>query len=188
MQRQSPNPSHAAEDLKDLAAFSWADFDLEREIQLLELAVHRDKVDARIDALLAQKERLDRIKFEGADTFSLSENEQRELQCNIEEDLRQSFLDYALSVVLERALPDIRDHLRGSCERLRSRYGLGFYLAGIYTLGLAAICRLVASAESCAVAALRLKKIAATACDRTPLFSYGPELCWFRHRLRLTLA
>ena len=33
---------------------------------------------------------------------------------NIEDELKQSYLDYAMSVIVGRALPDVRD---GSCTR-----------------------------------------------------------------------
>ena len=35
---------------------------------------------------------------------------------NIEEELKQSYLDYAMSVIVGRALPDVRDGLSQSTE------------------------------------------------------------------------
>ena len=34
------------------------------------------------------------------------------LPVNIEEEMKQSYLDYAMSVIVGRALPDVRDGLR----------------------------------------------------------------------------
>ena len=34
------------------------------------------------------------------------------LQVNIEEEMKQSYLDYAMSVIVGRALPDVRDGLK----------------------------------------------------------------------------
>jgi DNA gyrase subunit A len=40
------------------------------------------------------------------------ENSPRELPVNIEEELKSSYLDYAMSVIIGRALPDVRDGLK----------------------------------------------------------------------------
>ncbi len=40
------------------------------------------------------------------------ENHPRELPVNIEEELKSSYLDYAMSVIIGRALPDVRDGLK----------------------------------------------------------------------------
>ena len=34
------------------------------------------------------------------------------LQVNLEDEMRQSYLDYAMSVIVGRALPDVRDGLK----------------------------------------------------------------------------
>ena len=40
-------------------------------------------------------------------------DDSREIQpINIEEELKQSYLDYAMSVIVGRALPDVRDGLK----------------------------------------------------------------------------
>ena len=46
----------------------------------------------------------------------------------IEEELKTSFLDYAMSVVISRAIPDIRDGLKPVHRRvLYTMYQLGFF-------------------------------------------------------------
>src|SRR5688500_5038844 len=45
---------------------------------------------------------------------------------NIEQELKQSYLDYAMSVIVGRALPDVRDGLKPVHRRARfARYQLG---------------------------------------------------------------
>ena len=39
-------------------------------------------------------------------------NRKRELPVNIEEEMKSSYLDYAMSVIIGRALPDVRDGLK----------------------------------------------------------------------------
>ena len=41
-----------------------------------------------------------------------SDNNKDVLPVNIEDELRQSYLDYAMSVIVGRALPDVRDGLK----------------------------------------------------------------------------
>jgi DNA gyrase subunit A len=41
------------------------------------------------------------------------------LTVNLEDEMKQSYLDYAMSVIVGRALPDVRDALRD--ERTRQR-------------------------------------------------------------------
>ena len=47
---------------------------------------------------------------------------------SIEEELKSSFLDYAVSVVISRAIPDVRDGLKPVHRRiLYTMYQLGFW-------------------------------------------------------------
>jgi DNA gyrase subunit A len=47
----------------------------------------------------------------------------------IEEELKTSFLDYAMSVVISRAIPDIRDGLKPVHRRvLYTMHQLGFFI------------------------------------------------------------
>ena len=47
-------------------------------------------------------------------------------QVNIEDEMRRSYLDYAMSVIIGRALPDVRDGLKPVHRRvLWSMYELG---------------------------------------------------------------
>ena len=43
---------------------------------------------------------------------------QRPLPLNIEEELKESYLNYAMSVIISRALPDVRDGLKPSQRRI----------------------------------------------------------------------
>ena len=40
------------------------------------------------------------------------------LPLNIEEELKESYLNYAMSVIISRALPDVRDGLKPSQRRI----------------------------------------------------------------------
>ena len=42
----------------------------------------------------------------------MSDSDQNIHSINIEDELRQSYLDYAMSVIVGRALPDVRDGLK----------------------------------------------------------------------------
>ena len=42
----------------------------------------------------------------------------RESSVNIEDEMRRSFLDYSMSVIISRALPDVRDGLKPSQRRI----------------------------------------------------------------------
>src|SRR5580698_4998879 len=53
----------------------------------------------------------------------------REVPVNIEDEMRKSYLDYAMSVIIGRALPDVRDGLKPVHRRI---------LYGMYELGLTA--------------------------------------------------
>jgi DNA gyrase subunit A len=48
----------------------------------------------------------------------LPENPQRPLPLNIQEELKESYLNYAMSVIISRALPDVRDGLKPSQRRI----------------------------------------------------------------------
>lgn len=55
------------------------------------------------------------------------QNEQRIIPVNIEVEMKKSFIDYAMSVIVDRALPDVRDGLKPVHRRiLYSMYELGF--------------------------------------------------------------
>ena len=50
----------------------------------------------------------------------MSENERSGVQeINISTEMRTSFLDYAMSVIVSRALPDVRDGLKPVHRRIR---------------------------------------------------------------------
>ena len=42
----------------------------------------------------------------------------REIPVNIEDEMRKSYLDYAMSVIIGRALPDVRDGLKPVHRRI----------------------------------------------------------------------
>ena len=42
----------------------------------------------------------------------------REIPVNIEDEMRASYLDYAMSVIIGRALPDVRDGLKPVHRRI----------------------------------------------------------------------
>jgi DNA gyrase subunit A len=54
-------------------------------------------------------------------------NEGRVIQVDIESEMKKSFIDYAMSVIADRALPDVRDGLKPVHRRiLYAMYGSGF--------------------------------------------------------------
>ncbi len=56
----------------------------------------------------------------------MADEQKRELPVNIEEEMKASYLDYAMSVIIGRALPDVRDGLKPVHRRvLYSMYELG---------------------------------------------------------------
>ncbi|MFZ5988739.1 MAG: DNA gyrase subunit A [Bacillota bacterium] len=60
-----------------------------------------------------------------ADTNEVKE--QRIIPVDIESEMKKSFIDYAMSVIVDRALPDVRDGLKPVHRRiLYAMYGLGF--------------------------------------------------------------
>ena len=53
--------------------------------------------------------------------------EQKIIPVDIEAEMKKSFLEYAMSVIIDRALPDVRDGLKPVHRRiLYAMYGLGF--------------------------------------------------------------
>lgn len=55
------------------------------------------------------------------------QNEQRIIPVNIEDEMKKSFIDYAMSVIVDRALPDVRDGFKPVHRRiLYAMYELGF--------------------------------------------------------------
>ena len=58
----------------------------------------------------------------------MSDNAKEILPVNIEEELKNSYLDYAMSVIVGRALPDVRDGLKPVHRRiLYAMYELGMF-------------------------------------------------------------
>src|SRR5690554_5056734 len=54
-------------------------------------------------------------------------NVQNVIPVDIESEMKKSFIDYAMSVIIDRALPDVRDGLKPVHRRiLYAMYGLGF--------------------------------------------------------------
>src|SRR5437763_15710910 len=55
---------------------------------------------------------------------------------NIEEEMRRSYLDYAMSVIIGRALPDVRDGLKRAHRRiLYARHEMGILHNRTYVTG-----------------------------------------------------
>jgi DNA gyrase subunit A len=55
----------------------------------------------------------------------MTETAKEILLTNIEEEMKQSYMDYAMSVIVGRALPDVRDGLKPVHRRvLYAMYGL----------------------------------------------------------------
>ena len=48
----------------------------------------------------------------------MSQNEQNRTPVNIEDEMKRSYLDYAMSVIIGRALPDVRDGLKPAHRRV----------------------------------------------------------------------
>ncbi len=49
-------------------------------------------------------------------------SEQNKIPVNIEDELRKSYMDYAMSVIIGRALPDVRDGLKPVHRRVLYRH------------------------------------------------------------------
>ena len=54
----------------------------------------------------------------GPDDLPPSENQERIQQLDIQDEMRNSYLTYAMSVIISRALPDVRDGLKPSQRRI----------------------------------------------------------------------
>ena len=50
-------------------------------------------------------------------------NKDRLIEVNISEVMRKSFLDYSMSVIVDRALPDVRDGLKPVHRRILHEIG-----------------------------------------------------------------
>ena len=46
------------------------------------------------------------------------ERDERIIQINVEEQMRQAYIDYSMSVIVSRALPDVRDGLKPVHRRI----------------------------------------------------------------------
>ncbi len=191
MLSESLNQSDDAEDLLGVLASSWGPDELAREITLLEGMVRRDRLEAMVDdAIDDSRRRTDGTAYPGSSYVS-TEDEIASGRVVVVEGVNQLFSDYAISAAISRAFSLVSDieFLRASSNRLRSAYGGYFSLAAIHKLGIATgLLRLATVLRAACAEQLKLRTIADSACFRVPLFSYGPELSWFRHRLRLTLA
>lgn len=191
----TPNLSHAAEDLKDLHASGWGQKDLAREIELLEAVVRRDQVHDIIDSAISAIE--DSCTAESKSNCGTSRDNQydsssiRVIKGLDAVRLRRSlrlYIDDAISTSIVSIHEEI-EFFRGVSNRLRVAYGGYLSIAMAQRLGIATgLLRLVAVLRVASVEQLKLEVLALAAFLRIPLFSYGPELSWFRHRLRLTLA
>ena len=53
-----------------------------------------------------------------ADETPLPPNTEQRIPVNIEDEMRKSYLDYAMSVIIGRALPDVRDGLKPVHRRI----------------------------------------------------------------------
>lgn len=165
-----PKPTTAANEERKAAApaESWGEKEVAREIALLEAHVHQDFIHQLIDEALAVTE------SESSGVEGLSKET---LLSNIEGELRESYLDYALRVISEELSSiDAIDAIRSL-----SRRGLSVFSRFAHGLTAAiAISRL----QKEILTFMNLSKAAEVACNRVPLFAYGPELSEFRHRLR----
>lgn len=185
------NLSHAVEDIKDLPASGWGQKELKREIELLEAEVRRDRFGEDIDSALAQ------MYFDYS--ASCSNRSPRRQYCSDSIEVLKGldgvrikrtisdYVDAALESVF--GIEEEISFIQGVSNRLRIAYGGYLSLATIHKLGIATgLLRLRNKLRAACTEQLKLQTIATAACFRIPLFSYGPELSWFRHRLRLTLA
>lgn len=170
MNRPTPNTTAIEESAHASPAESWGEKEVAREIALLEVHVHEDRISRLIyEAYVA---------VEANNPVGLKGLHYEILPVNIEDELKQSYLDYAMSVIVGRALPDGK-----AVKILRelSRRGISLFASFAHRLSAAiAIDRL----QKAALTFMSLSKTAEIACNRIPLFAYGPELCEFRHRLR----
>lgn len=178
----TPNLSHAAEDFKDPPASGWGRSEAARQIKLLEEVVRLD----RIDALIEERKSFDTGVGESRLHLLDVANQLEKL---VDASILELCSDYAKSVVLglRRSTQEIIESANASLNRLRA-LAKNLSLLNLSKAGLAGgLLKVTAAITDAAVRHLRLKTISAIACLRVPLFSYGPELSWFRHRLRLDL-
>jgi hypothetical protein len=170
MNRPKPNTTAIEESAHASPAESWGEKEVAREIALLEAHILEDRISRLIDEA--------HVAVEADNPVGLKDLYYEILPVNIEDELKQSYLDYAMSVIVGRALPDDKalKTLRGL-----SRRGISLFTNFAHRLSAAiAINRL----QIAALAFMSLSKAAEIACNRIPLFAYGPELSEFRHRLR----
>lgn len=147
-------------------ATSWGKKEVAREIALLEAHIYQDKIARLTQEALESSEG----DLKGG-TASIAVR-------GISKELLQAYDNYARVVISSRttsfteAIGAILDSLRAVAGHLS---GSKYYLSSAETIRLlkTELCKLMS-----------LDKIAETACNRTPLFAYGPELSEFRHRLR----
>ena len=52
----------------------------------------------------------------------MAELEQKNVPVTIEDEMRRSYMDYAMSVIIGRALPDVRDGLKPAHRRVPVSY------------------------------------------------------------------
>jgi hypothetical protein len=165
-----PNATAIEENISVAPAESWGEKGVAREIALLEAHVRQDKIARIIDEALAATERVkNSVGLKGPS---------KEALVNIEDELRESYLDYAMSVIVGRALSNFNAI---DVIRTLSRKGMSLFSRFAHGLSAAiAIHRL----QRELLTFKSLRKVAEIACNRAPLFAYGPELSEFRHRLR----
>lgn len=170
MNRPKPNTIALKESAHASPAESWDEKEIAREIALLEAHVHEERISRLIDEA--------HVAVEANNPVGLEDLRYEILPVNIEDELKQSYLDYAMSVIVGRALPDSK-----AVKTLRelSRRGISLFRSYAHSVSAAiAISRL----QIAALTFMSLSKTAEIACNRIPLFAYGPELSEFRHRLR----
>jgi len=170
MNRPKPSTTAIEESIHATPAESWGEKEVAREIALLEAHVHQDKIYRLIDEALAATQ----PEKSGA----LGGPSKEALLTNIEGELKESYLNYAMRVIVSDALSSL-DAI--DTIRTLSRRGMSIFSGFAHGLSAAiAIYRL----QKENLTFMNLSKVAEIACNRVPLFAYGPELSEFRHRLR----
>lgn len=167
----APEGEVSSIDLDDV----WGSEKEKREIALLEAHLLKDTIARTIELALAA------IESDTESTCS-GENKKEALRINIEDELRQSYLDYAMSVIVGRTLPCSKA-IRNIQTLSKRAMALFPHLAHRLSAALA-IHRLTSAEKACSVLILKFRKSAESALFRQPLFAYGPELSDFRHRHR----
>ncbi len=191
----TPSLSDAEEDFKDLSASGWGQKELSREIELLEAVVRRDQVHEIIASAVSA---IEESCTSGGKSNSKTSRDNpynssaiRVLKGLDPVRLRRSVDRHVGELILNSilSLHEEIEYFRGVSNQLRAAYGGYLPYALAQRLGIATgLLRLVAELRAASARQLKLEAIALAAVFRVPLFSYGPELSWFRHRLRLTLA